>query len=125
MPDLKQIRILNREPVLEDVPLTLMGRFMYAQEATERGLVSACVEREDFMAKVLETAAMIDRYEPLAIRLTKEAIHGSLEGMGLDAIFKMENRNQRVITAHSMNQRRRKAIGPPKGQADKPAEVRA
>lgn len=87
--------------------LLLTGRFMYAQEALELGLVSACVERKALMDKAFEMAGMIARFDPLAIRLTKEAIKESLEGMGLEAILHMENRNQLVITAHSMNKQRR------------------
>lgn len=89
--------------------LLLTGRFMYAQEAVELGLVSACVERENLMEKAFEMAGMIAGFEPLAVRLTKEAIQSSLEGVGLETILQMENRNQQVITAHNMTRQRRKA----------------
>ncbi|MGE5397613.1 MAG: enoyl-CoA hydratase/isomerase family protein [Chitinophagales bacterium] len=81
----------------------LTGRFMSAEEAVALGYVSRCVEREQLMDNALELARIMVSKDPLAIRLTKEAVNKSLEIGGLEAVLYMENRNQSVILMHNMS----------------------
>lgn len=84
--------------------ILLTGRFMYADEAMQLGFASYCVPREALMDKAMEVAGDIAKKEPLAVRLTKEAINQGLDCSGLEAAMHIENRNQQTITCHTINQ---------------------
>lgn len=88
----------------------LTGRFMSAEEAVNLGLVSRCVEREKMMEAAMELAELIVEKDPLAIRLTKEAINHNLDCGGMEAALNMENRNQALMLMHNIH-RGRKPIG--------------
>lgn len=76
----------------------LTGDFMYAQDALELGFVSRCVDtKEQLMDVAIETANTIANKDPLAVRLTKEAINIALDCPGLLAALEMENRNQSLM----------------------------
>lgn len=80
----------------------LTGNFMNAEEAMNLGLVSRCVERAELLETALELARTIAAKDPLAIRLTKEAINHSLGCAGLEAALAMENRNQIMMMMHNV-----------------------
>lgn len=86
----------------------LTGRFMSAEEAIQLGFASRCVEREKLFDTAMELASLIIEKDPLAIRLTKEAINHNLDFGGLEAALNMENRNQVLMISHNMNKGRDK-----------------
>ncbi len=77
--------------------LLLTGRFMDAEEAMNLGFASACVPREELLHTALEKARLIAGKDPLAVRLTKEAINQNLDSGGLEAAVHLENRNQVLL----------------------------
>lgn len=82
--------------------LLLTGRVMDAQEAMSLGFASYCVEREEQMSKALQIAANIASRDPLAIRVTKEAINFNIDCEGLEAALNMENKNQLMMIQHNI-----------------------
>lgn len=82
----------------------LTGRFMSAEEAVQLGFVSRCVEREKLMETALEMARLIAEKDPLAIRLTKEAINQNLDCSSMERVLNMENRNQSLMFMHNLSQ---------------------
>lgn len=84
--------------------MLLTGRFMYAEEAMLLGLASQCVERDELMNKGLETARMIAEKDPLAVRLTKEAINQNLDSSSMERVLTIENRNQSLMFMHNLSQ---------------------
>lgn len=84
--------------------MLLTGRFMYADEAMHLGLASHCVERDELMDKGLDTARMIVEKDPLAIRLTKEAINQNLDASSMERVLTIENRNQSLMFMHNLSQ---------------------
>lgn len=81
----------------------LTGRFMSAEEAMNLGLVSRCVERDQLMEAAMEMANLIVEKNPLAIRLTKEAINKNLDCGGMEEALYMENRNQTLMFMHNLS----------------------
>ncbi len=84
--------------------LLLTGRFMDAEEAMHLGLASYCVERDELMDKGLEIAQSIVEKDPLAIRLTKEAINQNLDASSMERVLTVENRNQALMFMHNLSQ---------------------
>lgn len=89
----------------------LTGRFMSAEEAMQLGLASRCVAREKLLETALEIAADIVSKEPIAIRLTKEAINQNLDCGGLEAALNMENRNQLLLVMHNLDKGQERPFG--------------
>jgi enoyl-CoA hydratase/carnithine racemase len=84
--------------------MLLTGRFMLADEAMQLGLASHCVERDQLLDKGLEMARMITEKDPLAIRLTKEAINQNLDSSSMERVLTVENRNQSLMFMHNLSQ---------------------
>lgn len=84
----------------------LTGRFMSAEEAVQLGFVSRCVEKEQLFDTAMELAQLIVAKDPLAIRLTKEAINKNLDCGGLEAALRMEDRNQTLMVMHNLDIRK-------------------
>lgn len=84
--------------------MLLTGRFMYAEEAMQLGLASYCVDKDDLMNKGLEVARMIAEKDPLAVRLTKEAINQNLDSSSMERVLTVENRNQSLMFMHNLSQ---------------------
>lgn len=84
--------------------MLLTGRFMYAEEAMHLGLASQCVSRDELMDKGLEIARMIAGKDPLAVRLTKEAINQNLDSSSMERVLTVENRNQSLMFMHNLSQ---------------------
>jgi len=80
----------------------LTGRFMSAEDAMNLGLCSRCVEREELMDTALSIAKDIAEKDPLAVRVTKEAINANLDCSDLASAIQVENRNQVFVTMHNM-----------------------
>ena len=76
----------------------LTGDFMYAEDAINLGFVSRCVDtREQLMDSAMEIAHTIAKKDPLAVRLTKEAINANIDCPGLISALEIENRNQTLM----------------------------
>ena len=60
--------------------LILTGRSVGAEEALERGLVSALCEPGELFGKTLETARRLATKSPVALRAAKEALNVVLQG---------------------------------------------
>lgn len=71
------------------------GRFMEAEEALQRGVVSRIVEGEKLLDTAYELAEQIvHTATPFALRITKEVINRVQGGLSLEEAIEIENRNQ-------------------------------
>jgi len=81
--------------------LMYTGRIVEAEEALAMGLLSRIVPAERLLDEATEFAAGIAaKVSPLALRLTKEALTESLNGLSLEAALKIEGRNQ-ILATHT------------------------
>jgi enoyl-CoA hydratase/carnithine racemase len=76
----------------------LTGRTVSAEEADRRGLVSQLLPPDALVDRALELAEQISRFPPLAVELTKRALHVNTDAPDLAAAAELENRNQ--VLAH-------------------------
>ena len=84
--------------------MMLTGNFINADEAWNLGLVSKVVEdRPALVPAGLEFARVIAAKDPMAVRLTKEAMRCNVDASGFDNALQVENRNQTLMIAHNMN----------------------
>jgi enoyl-CoA hydratase/carnithine racemase len=66
-----------------------------ADEARATGLLNRIVEPEELLpAAVAQGEELVARASPFGLRLTKEALNESLDGLSLTSLLKLENRNQ-------------------------------
>lgn len=75
-----------------------LGEFISAEEAMNLGMVSRIVPREDLYDTGLQMARKMLTKNPLALRLTKEAINMNLDAGGIEQALNMEDRNQVLLT---------------------------
>ena len=80
--------------------LLLTGKFIDAQRALARGLVSEVVPDSELENAGEAMAKDILRNSPLGVRLTKEALAMSLDAGSLEQVVAMEDRNQ-ILCASS------------------------
>jgi len=80
----------------------LTGNFMTADEAMALGLISRIVEKEALMDTALELARTMNGKNPMGLRLTKEAINVNMDTGGLEQALHMEDRNQTLLLARSL-----------------------
>ncbi len=73
------------------------GAWMNAEEAMQLGFASRCVEKEKLFDTALEIAQVIAKKDPLAMKLTKEAVNLNIDIGSLEAAIVMENRNQNMM----------------------------
>lgn len=78
-----------------------LGEFFSAQEAVNLGLISRVVEKPALYDTGLEMARKMASRNPLALRLTKEAINMNLDAGGMEQAICMEDRNQILLTLAS------------------------
>jgi enoyl-CoA hydratase/carnithine racemase len=84
--------------------MMLTGNFISADEAWNLGLVSKVVEdRPALVPAGLELARVIAAKDPMAVRLTKEAMRANVDAAGFDNALQVENRNQTLMIAHNVN----------------------
>ena len=84
--------------------MMLTGNFINADEAWNLGLVSKVVEdRPALIPAGLELARVIAAKDPMAVRLTKEAMRANVDAAGFDNALQVENRNQTLMIAHNVN----------------------
>jgi enoyl-CoA hydratase len=74
--------------------LMLTGRPVQAEEAERIGLVAAVVDDAALLARAAETARLVLRNSPYAVRHTKRVMWANLDAGGLDAALELENRAQ-------------------------------
>ncbi len=74
--------------------LLLTGKFIGAERALARGLVSDVVPDDELDAAGETLAREILRNSPLGVKLTKEALGMSLDAGSLEQVIAMEDRNQ-------------------------------
>lgn len=70
------------------------GRFMDAVTAERFGLVSKVVPDPKVLDAAIELAEEMLSTAPFGLRLTKEGLNASLDGLSLENVVRMENRNQ-------------------------------
>ena len=70
------------------------GRFIDAKRATELGLVSRVVDKDQLEAEAQGFVDDMLHATPLGLRLTKECLRMSLDAPSLEAAIAMEDRNQ-------------------------------
>jgi len=70
------------------------GRFMNAATAEKFGLVSKVVPDDKVLDAAMELAEEMLLTAPFGLRLTKECLNASLDGLSLENVVRMENRNQ-------------------------------
>lgn len=84
--------------------MLLTGNFINADEAWNLGLVSRVVEDRAALTPVaMELARTIAAKDPLAVRLTKEAMRINVDASGFENGLHVENRNQTLMICHNMN----------------------
>jgi enoyl-CoA hydratase/carnithine racemase len=84
--------------------MLLTGNFINAEEAWNLGLVSRVVDaRADLYPVAIELARTIAAKDPLAVRLTKEAMRINVDASGFENALHVENRNQTLMICHNMN----------------------
>jgi enoyl-CoA hydratase/carnithine racemase len=76
---------------------------MSAEEAMNLGFASRCVEREELLPTALDLARAIASKDPLAVRLTKEAINVNVDAAGFENALAVENRNQTIMCLHNLS----------------------
>lgn len=80
--------------------LLLTGEPMNAQEAISLGFASRMVEKENLLETAYGIARTMAGKNPVGLKMTKEAINMSLDGLSLEQAQHLENRNQAfMITA--------------------------
>jgi enoyl-CoA hydratase len=71
------------------------GRIVEAQEALQMGLITRIVEHEDLLPTAIAIAeGIVRKASPLGLRLTKQVLNETVNGISLQAALKLENRNQ-------------------------------
>lgn len=81
--------------------LMYTGRVVEAEEALQMGIISRIVPAETLVDEAVATAqTMAEKVAPFALRVTKEVLTESLNGLSLDAALKMEGRNQ-ILASHT------------------------
>jgi enoyl-CoA hydratase/carnithine racemase len=73
------------------------GAWMNAEEAMQLGFASRCVEKDKLMETAMEIAQVIAKKDPLAMKLTKEAVNLNIDAPSLESAIIMENRNQNMM----------------------------
>lgn len=84
--------------------MMLTGNFINAEEAWNLGLVTKVVDdRAALTPAAMELARTIAAKDPLAVRLTKEAMRCNVDASGFENALHVENRNQTLMICHNMN----------------------
>ena len=60
-------------------------------------------ERADLLPTAMKIARTIAAKDPLAVRLTKEAMRLNVDAPGLENALQVENRNQTLMICHNMD----------------------
>jgi enoyl-CoA hydratase/carnithine racemase len=84
--------------------LMLTGRFIDAQRALARGLVSEVVPEDRLAAAAKPYLDEMLATSPIGLRLTKEGLDHAINASSLDAAMAIENRNQ-LLCLHSEDAR--------------------
>jgi len=83
--------------------MLLTGDFINADEAMNLGFASRCVEaKADLIPEALKIARKIASKNPLAVRLTKEALNVNVDAAGFENALAVENRNQTIMVLNNM-----------------------
>lgn len=83
--------------------MLLTGDFINAEEAMNLGFASRCVEtKEDLIPEALKIARKIASKNPLAVRLTKEALNINVDAAGFENALAVENRNQTIMVLNNL-----------------------
>lgn len=83
--------------------MLLTGDFISAEEAMNLGFASRCVEnKEDLLPTALTIARTIASKDPLAVRLTKDALNINIDAAGFENALAVENRNQTIMVMNNL-----------------------
>ncbi|MCL2529499.1 MAG: enoyl-CoA hydratase/isomerase family protein [Coriobacteriia bacterium] len=86
--------------VAKDILFT--GRPLMAEEAMRLGFASECVPFDQLDEAGLAKARLIAQSDPLAVRLSKEALNFAQDSQSFEETLAFENRNQQMIQAYSI-----------------------
>jgi enoyl-CoA hydratase/carnithine racemase len=81
--------------------LTYTGRFMYAEEAEQTGLVNAVHAPDELIDRAVAMAAQICTNSPGGVQLSKRALQANMEIGSYAAALELENRGQALLTRTS------------------------
>ena len=71
------------------------GRIVDAEEAKAMGLITRLVSQEELLPTAFSIAeGMIRKASPFGLRLTKQVLNETVNGIPLETALKLENRNQ-------------------------------
>jgi len=83
--------------------ILLTGDFFSAEEAMNLGFASRCVKtKADLIPEALKIARKIASKNPLAVRLTKEALNINVDAAGFENALAVENRNQTIMVLNNL-----------------------
>lgn len=83
--------------------MLLTGNFIDAEEAWNLGLVLKVDEdRPALTPAAMELARTIASKDPMAVRLTKEAMRANVDASAFEHVLHLENRNQTLMIAHNI-----------------------
>lgn len=75
------------------------GRIVEAAEAREMRLITKIVSQEELLPAAMAIAqGMVRKASPLGLRLTKQVLNETLNGIPLETALKLENRNQALAS---------------------------
>jgi len=78
------------------------GQFMTSEEAKSLGLVTRVVEKDKLLETATGFAKVLLEKNPMALRLTKEAINMNIDANGLEHALSVEDRNQVLLTLDNL-----------------------
>ncbi|WP_322796243.1 enoyl-CoA hydratase/isomerase family protein [Tepidiforma sp.] len=79
--------------------LLYSGRLVDAREAREMGLMTRIVPPDDLLPAALAIAeGIVRKASPLGLRLTKQVLNETVNGIPLQTALKLENRNQALAS---------------------------
>jgi enoyl-CoA hydratase/carnithine racemase len=81
--------------------LAYTGRFVFAAEAEQIGLVNAVHEPEELLSAATAMAELICANSPAGVQLSKRALQANMEVASFAAALELENRGQALLTRTS------------------------
>ena len=85
------------------------GRIVDASEAKEMGLITRIVSTDDLLSTAVAMAeGIIRKASPMGLRLTKQVLNETVNGIPLETALRLENRNQ-ILASQTADSREARA----------------